>query len=161
MKKNGFTLVELLAVLVIVSIITLIATPNVINLMKQGREKKFVEEANSIVDNATYMYKNDRNRSNSNIFECNEDKTNCKITLNKLDKGIESNDPYGYEYKVGESFVVFQEYCNSTTNVCQTTVSVSIKSCSEKDSTECHYICSENAKNLTTDNIKSNCTNVS
>lgn len=161
MKKNGFTLVELLAVLVIISIITLIATPNVINLMKQSREKKLVEEANTIVDNATYMYKNDKNRSNSNIFDCNEDKTNCKITLNKLEKGVEQNDPYGYEYKAGESFVVFQEYCNSTTNVCRRTVSVNIKSCSQKDSTECHYVCSENANDLTTDDIKNTCTNVS
>lgn len=39
MNKKGFTLVELLAVIVILAIIALIATPIVINVVNESREK--------------------------------------------------------------------------------------------------------------------------
>ena len=38
MKKNGFTLVELLAVIVILAIIALIATPIILNIIGQAQE---------------------------------------------------------------------------------------------------------------------------
>ena len=44
MKKNGFTLIELIAVLVIISIIALLAAPNIITLMQSTKEKSFISE---------------------------------------------------------------------------------------------------------------------
>jgi prepilin-type N-terminal cleavage/methylation domain-containing protein len=37
MKKKGFTLVELLAVIVILAVIALIATPSVLKMIEQSR----------------------------------------------------------------------------------------------------------------------------
>ena len=54
---KGFTLVELLAVIVILAIIMIIAIPNVLNVMEQARKKSFIEFAQKCINEAekTYM----------------------------------------------------------------------------------------------------------
>jgi len=54
---KGFTLVELLAVIVILAIIMIIAIPNVLNVMEQARRKSFIEFAQKCFNEAekTYM----------------------------------------------------------------------------------------------------------
>ncbi len=54
---KGFTLVELLAVIVILAIIMIIAIPNVLNVMEQARKKSFIEFAQKCFNEAekTYM----------------------------------------------------------------------------------------------------------
>ena len=39
MNKKGFTLIELIAVVVIMSIIAIIATPNIINMIDKGKKE--------------------------------------------------------------------------------------------------------------------------
>lgn len=157
MKKNGFTLVELLAVLVIVSIITLIATPNIVNLMKQSREKEFIAEAQNMVDSAKAMYKNEQKRA---ALGCKDENPTCRIAISKLDKTIESNDPYGYKYDREASYIEFNE-SNCTDGICRRIVTTYIKSYNEnKPTEECHCIykvSSDSEKALTTDDIKSKC----
>jgi len=41
-KINGFTLVELLAVIVILAIIMIIAIPSVLNVTEQAKQKSFI-----------------------------------------------------------------------------------------------------------------------
>ena len=45
MKKNGFTLMEILAVIAIIAIIAVIVTPVVIKTINNAREKSFLEDA--------------------------------------------------------------------------------------------------------------------
>ncbi len=52
LKKRGFTLVELLAVIVILAIIMIIAIPNVLNVTEQAKRKTFVEFAGKIRNTA-------------------------------------------------------------------------------------------------------------
>jgi len=52
MKKNGFTLVELLAVIVVLGIVMVLATTTVLPLMSQSREKAFRTEANGVLQAA-------------------------------------------------------------------------------------------------------------
>ena len=52
MKKNAFTLIELLAVIVMLSIIALIATPIILNVINDAKENAFKESINGIVDSA-------------------------------------------------------------------------------------------------------------
>ena len=41
MKKNGFTLIEMIVILIFLSIITLMAVPNITNMIKKGEEDKY------------------------------------------------------------------------------------------------------------------------
>ena len=56
MKKKGFTLIELLAVIIILAVIALIATPIVLNVVKQSRIGAAKASANGVVDAARLYY---------------------------------------------------------------------------------------------------------
>jgi len=60
MKKNkykkGFTLVELLAVIVILAVLILLATPAILNLSTNAQLRVFVLEANTISEVAERVY---------------------------------------------------------------------------------------------------------
>lgn len=51
-RKNGFTLVELLAVLVLLSVISIIAIPNVIDAVNSSKKKLYSEQVNRILEAA-------------------------------------------------------------------------------------------------------------
>ena len=55
-NKKGFTLVELLAVIVVLAIIILIAVPSVMNSMEKARRNSFVVEAREIIKSAQAAY---------------------------------------------------------------------------------------------------------
>ena len=52
MKKEGFTLVELLAVITLIGVLGLITVPIINNTIKNSRKKAFNETLNAIVDSA-------------------------------------------------------------------------------------------------------------
>jgi prepilin-type N-terminal cleavage/methylation domain-containing protein len=52
MKKKGFTLVELLAVITLIGILGLITVPVINNTIKNSRKKAFKETLNAIVESA-------------------------------------------------------------------------------------------------------------
>lgn len=58
MKKNkkGFTLVELLAVIVVLAIIMIIAVPNVLDAMENARKSAFVTYGQRIIETAQTKY---------------------------------------------------------------------------------------------------------
>ncbi len=49
MKKNGFTLVELLAVIIILAIIFRIAVPIIAGMLDQSKEEAFINDAKMVV----------------------------------------------------------------------------------------------------------------
>ncbi|MCH5166438.1 MAG: type II secretion system protein [Erysipelotrichales bacterium] len=60
-KKNGFTLVELLAVIVVLAIIMIIAIPNVLETMNTARKRSFALYIDKIVTNTQTQYVYDAN----------------------------------------------------------------------------------------------------
>ena len=56
MNKKGFTLVELLAVIIVLAILVLLALPRVMSLMERSRVSSFAVEANEIAKAATNAY---------------------------------------------------------------------------------------------------------
>ena len=58
-KKKGFTLVELLAVIVILAVLVLLAVPSVIKMMDNSKKNVFGVEANSIASSAKLAYAQD------------------------------------------------------------------------------------------------------
>lgn len=154
MKKNGFTLVELIAVLVILSIIGMLAAPNIINLMQTGKEGSFISDAEEMVSTATYMYKvqSTRGFEESSFDEINQ--YQHRILMKDLTGTIPEADPYGYKYDTDDSYIDFVEPNESDTTD-KRTISIHIKACN--DDNKCHYICSDDANNLSTNDIKDNC----
>lgn len=59
-NKNGFTLVELLAVVVVLAIIMILAIPSVIETMTNARKSEFVVYINKVITNAQNEYKKDQ-----------------------------------------------------------------------------------------------------
>ena len=58
MKKKGFTLVELLAVIAILAILVIIALPNVLSMFRDAKENTFVEEVQKLYQTAETAYIN-------------------------------------------------------------------------------------------------------
>ena len=107
MKKNGFTLVELIAVLVILSILAMMATPNIIHLMQNGKEKSFISDAEEMISTATYMYKIQNSRGfDDEIFQ-SVGTNSHQINMSKLTGTIPEKDPYGYKYIKEASNITF------------------------------------------------------
>ena len=50
MKKDGFTLVELLAVVVILAVVALIATPIILNVINDAKKSSIKQSAIGYVD---------------------------------------------------------------------------------------------------------------
>ena len=88
MKKKGFTLVELIAVIALLSIIMLLIVPNVANYLNNSKKTLFY-------DNVVNMFK-----SATTTFMYQDDPTNTTFSNNgvKLDVDVESE--YVYTIKV-------------------------------------------------------------
>ena len=108
MNKDGFTLVELLAVIAILAILIIIALPNMIGLFNNARKNSFTNEAREIVNQAEHKWMSDTmfspeakvySRSNlemngrSDIDFCATVDKNGKVTEFKVSDGI-----YQYQY---------------------------------------------------------------
>ncbi len=59
MKKKGFTLVELLAVIAILAILVIIALPNVLGMFNEAKKNTFVTELQSIYSTAETQFVSD------------------------------------------------------------------------------------------------------
>ena len=59
MKKKGFTLVELLATIVVLSIIALIATPMILNVIEKAKKGALISSVNGLVESANMYYTNE------------------------------------------------------------------------------------------------------
>ena len=134
MNKKGFTLIELIAVVVIMAIIALIATPNIVNMMDKGKKEDYVADAKEIISKATYMYKQEKYRNDTSIFQ-----GGTTIKLADI-KGIDDyTDPYGFEYDKEISTVTFSD--PSTGSLGERTVTITLTSLEKKETRpDCYKI---------------------
>ena len=96
-KKNGFTLVELLAVIVILAVILTIAIPNVISSLDKSRRDTFVDDAKKFLSLARYEIWNKISKPAS--WEI------VRINLACVDNEDLVSDPDGNPYDEENSFV--------------------------------------------------------
>ena len=80
--KKGFTLVELLAVIVILSILSIITIPIIGNIIEESRKNSMLQSANGLVSSANlFAYENDGVYE----FKFSDDKVGVTDTGKKLD----------------------------------------------------------------------------
>lgn len=102
MKKNGFTLVELLASLTILGILMAVTVPNVVGILTQNREKTYNEDAKKMISTAKYKM-----AGNNGVVRPGNN--NCILmSLGYLDNSEYENPPNGGKYLRDQSFVVIK-----------------------------------------------------
>ena len=85
MKKKGFTLVELLCVIVVLSIIVALGGISINGVMKHSNKKMLEIKKKSVCD-AAILYAQEENVLLSDFCKINEEKyyCNCKVKINSL-----------------------------------------------------------------------------
>lgn len=80
MNKKGFTLIEVLAAIVILGIISTIAVSSTTNLIKKQKEKSYINDLEKLVALAKYDRK--RNHHNEVIIVFSDDESICSTVRN-------------------------------------------------------------------------------
>ena len=149
MNKKGFTLIELIAVVVIMSIIAVIATPNVINMMETGNNKKYISDASNFISKAKYMYNQEKYQNK--FKDVNIDNVPAKQISLKDIVGINADDekdPHGYLYDLEHSTVAIYTQGGETLKERKTRISLI-----SHDENECYMLDSEES-NLNNAQVK-------
>jgi len=98
-KEKGFTLVELLATLAILSIIMMIAVPNVMNILDKNKRTSYMEDAKKLVTLADYKFRQSQTIAKPNAGEC------VVFRMSSLDVSEIKKGPEGSVYNTTNSFV--------------------------------------------------------
>lgn len=109
MLKNskGFTMVELLASLVILGLLMLVAVPNVTGILNQNRITTYVEDAKKLATTAEYKFRGDTTLVKPTVEgQC------IAASLKYLDNSEFENPPYDGEYMENESFIIMKKVSN-------------------------------------------------
>ena len=99
-NRKGFTLVELLAVVVILGLMMGIAIPNIMGIIKRQKQSTYLEDAKKMVSRAEYMLRSTTKIEKPKNNQC------VAMTLGYLDNGEFNNPPYGGAYFANVSYVV-------------------------------------------------------
>lgn len=65
--NKGFTLIELMGVLIVIAVVALIASPIALNVMNKSQEKSFTLEMNNLVKAARHYYSDHQLEISSNV----------------------------------------------------------------------------------------------
>lgn len=98
-NKNGFTLVELLAVIVILGVIITIAIPNVVSTLEKNKKETFLEDAEKMISSAEYKIRSDTK------IEYPNDYSITILTLKTINSSEIEESPYDTIYSEEKSFV--------------------------------------------------------
>ena len=99
-KRQGFTLVELLAALVILGLLMAVAAPNVLGILTRSKSEAYIEDAKKLVTRAEYVL-----RSNSSITKPTSATDCVRFSLAYLDNSEFNDPPNGGAYFAYKSFV--------------------------------------------------------
>lgn len=94
MKKNGFTLIEIIAVVIILGVLMILAVPAVSNLISDSRGSTYITDANSFVLSAKNIM------SAKNLYIGQDSNTTYYIPYTCVKDELEHKSPYGQWDKV-------------------------------------------------------------
>ena len=98
-NRKAFTLVELLAVIVILGLMMGIAIPNIMGIIKKQKQSTYLEDAKKMVSRAEYMIRSNTEVKKPSGSDC------ILMTLGYLDNGEFNSPPYGGAYFSNLSYV--------------------------------------------------------
>ncbi len=101
-NKRGFTLVELLAAMVILGIIMAVAVPNIMGILNNSRASAYVADAKKLVSLAEYKF-----RSSTTIKKPGDGQS-ILLTLDYLDNSEFENAPNNGSYNKKKSYVLIR-----------------------------------------------------
>ena len=109
MKKNnrGFTLVELLAAIVILGILMVLGLPNLLNMLQNNKNKLYITDAQKLISQAELKM-----RANSSNIERPAEGDCLVFTLLYLDDGVFNTPPNEGKYLKDASYVVVKNNGN-------------------------------------------------
>lgn len=104
MRKNNraFTLIELLVAIIILSIITVVAVPNVMRVIKVNKNRAYVEDSIKLASHSEYLFKKDTNILKPPNGSC------IVMSLDFLSDSLVSDSPSGNKYDKKKSFVLIK-----------------------------------------------------
>lgn len=95
MKNNsGFTLIETIAVIIILGIVLTIAVPTITNVVKKTNEKRMIEDAELFISIVKEKVESDTTGT-----------TETKYLLNEINSSTIKESPFGGKYDSGASYV--------------------------------------------------------
>ena len=100
LNNKGFTLVELLAAMVILAAIMVIAVPNIMGILNNSKADAYVEDAKKLLSLAEYKIRANPDLRPASVNSC------TKLTLKYLDNSEFKNAPNNGSYDQAKSFVV-------------------------------------------------------
>ncbi len=102
-NKNGFTLVELLAVIVLLGVIMLIAVPNVMSILDKNKKDIYISDATRMATLVEYKIREDTTIALPDNNEI------LVLPLYTFNNGDISQDPDGREYSIDDSYVAIMK----------------------------------------------------
>ena len=99
MNRKGFTLVELLGVIVILSIIMLIAIPNITSTLDRSKKDNYIADCKKLVSIVEYEMRK------GNVEKPSEGNS-VKVTLEELKTSDVEKDPDGDLYDTSKSYII-------------------------------------------------------
>lgn len=109
-NRKGFTLVEVIAVVVILGVILMIAVPSITGLSNRSKEKRMIEDAKMFITLVQSKIESD-----TSIYPTE----GSKFYLSYIDTKNLTESPYGFEYNPDKSNVAVSN-CNEETYICGT-----------------------------------------
>ena len=104
MNRKGFTLVELLVMLVVLSVLIGIAVPNITGILRDNKNSMTLDDANRMLDSARV-----KATTEPKVLELEYDGDCTVLRLSYLDKNDDyKKGPNDGSYDKSESFVVIQ-----------------------------------------------------
>lgn len=109
MNKKGFTLIELIAMMVVLAILMAIAVPNISGILKNNKESIQVEDINKMIETTKQKF-------NNNVISYPKEADTCVVlTLNV----INDNDDFttgvnGGTYDENASYIIVNKKENTT-----------------------------------------------
>ena len=118
MNRKGFTLIELIIVITLVAMVSLLATPNVIQMVENGNKDKMIADANNFLDDVMYKYSLEKYKdfyptenngkcsviqADNPIFAIDLDKDYAGNTYDKVESSVQvclKDNTYKYSIKL-------------------------------------------------------------